>query len=97
ELHRLQSLSRELEAQRDLLEAYMAGIRSIMSPIHKLPLELLGEIFKYICCGDIGINCIISEAEKQLPTLAVSGVCIRWYNLVTSMPALWSSFGSKAL
>ncbi|KAE9410236.1 hypothetical protein BT96DRAFT_847016 [Gymnopus androsaceus JB14] len=97
ELRRLQSLLRELEWQQDRVEAYVAGVRSIMSPIHKLPLELLGEIFKYICCGDIGVNCIISKAEKQLPTLAVSGVCIRWYNLVTSMPVLWSSFGSKAL
>ncbi|KAE9395553.1 hypothetical protein BT96DRAFT_861800 [Gymnopus androsaceus JB14] len=97
ELRRLQSLLRELESQQDLLRAYVAGVRSIMAPIHKLPLELLGEIFKYTCCGDIGVNCIISRAEKQLPTLAVSGVCIRWYNLVTSMPALWSSFGSKSL
>ncbi|KAE9395552.1 hypothetical protein BT96DRAFT_1021895 [Gymnopus androsaceus JB14] len=97
ELHRLQSLSRELVAQQDLLRVYMAGIRSIISPIHKLPLELLGEIFEYICCGDIGINCIISKAEKRLPTLAVSGVCVRWYNVVTSMPMLWSSFGSKAM
>ncbi|KAE9410228.1 hypothetical protein BT96DRAFT_367176 [Gymnopus androsaceus JB14] len=93
----LRRLQRELEAQQDLLEVYMTGIRSAMSPIHQLPPELLGEIFKYICCGDIGINCIISKSEKQLPTLVISGVCSRWYNVVNSMPVLWSSFGSKAL
>ncbi|KAE9409950.1 hypothetical protein BT96DRAFT_969709 [Gymnopus androsaceus JB14] len=66
ELRRLRVLLKELETQQDFLEAYIAGARSMVSPIHSFPVELMGEIFK-------------------------------WYNLVTSMPVLWSSFGSHAL
>ncbi|KAE9409888.1 hypothetical protein BT96DRAFT_784934, partial [Gymnopus androsaceus JB14] len=47
ELDRLQNLTKEIETRRELLEACVVGIRSIMSPIRILPVELLGEIFKY--------------------------------------------------
>ncbi|KAE9409992.1 hypothetical protein BT96DRAFT_805823, partial [Gymnopus androsaceus JB14] len=97
ELRRLQDLSREIEAQKELLEAYMAGISCIMSPIHKLPQEMLGEIFQYLCCGDIGANRIHTADLRRLPTLILSCVCIRWYGLVTTMPALWSSFAICSL
>lgn len=96
ELRRMQNLSRALEVQRELLEAYMAGLRSMTSPIHKVPQEVLGEIFKYICCGDIGVNCITPNA-LYTPTMTISRVCLRWYNIVTSMPVLWSSFGTQFL
>lgn len=95
ELRRLRDLTGTLEAQEKLLKAHMAGIRSIMSPIQKLPQEILDEIFKYICCsGDTNPNWI-SRDEKHLPTITISRVCIRWYNLVMSTPALWSSFGTQ--
>ncbi|KAE9402166.1 hypothetical protein BT96DRAFT_780881, partial [Gymnopus androsaceus JB14] len=90
ELRRLQDLSREIEAHQKLLEAYMAGIRCIMSPIYKLPQEMLGEIFQYVCCGDTDTNCISYCGTDQLPTLTLSRVCIRWYRLVTETPVLWS-------
>ncbi|KAE9409892.1 hypothetical protein BT96DRAFT_460409 [Gymnopus androsaceus JB14] len=96
EIRRLQDLSRAIEAQKKLIGSYIAGIRCIISPIRSLPVELLGEIFKYVCCGDIGVNCM-GDDDDQLPTLTLSRVCIRWYDLVTSMPVLWSSFGSRAL
>ncbi|KAE9409919.1 hypothetical protein BT96DRAFT_984252 [Gymnopus androsaceus JB14] len=63
ELRRLQDLSREIEAQQKLLEAYMAGIRCMMSPIYKLPQEMLGEIFQHICCGDTGVNHISNDDD----------------------------------
>ncbi|KAE9409970.1 hypothetical protein BT96DRAFT_912867 [Gymnopus androsaceus JB14] len=56
ELRRLQELSKAMEAQQELLGTYMAGIRCMMSPIYKLPQEMLGEIFQYICCGGMGVN-----------------------------------------
>ncbi|KAE9409945.1 hypothetical protein BT96DRAFT_984277 [Gymnopus androsaceus JB14] len=70
-----------------------------MPHIYKLPQEMLGEIFRHICCGDTGVNRISNDddAEDQLPTLRLSRVCTRWYRLVTLMPTLWSSFRSQAL
>ncbi|KAE9409580.1 hypothetical protein BT96DRAFT_789278, partial [Gymnopus androsaceus JB14] len=97
ELRRLQDMSREMEAQKQLLEAYMAGIRCIMSPIYKLPQEMLGEIFQYLCCGDIDANRICYNRNDQLPTFTLSRVCIRWYRLVAATPALWSSFEIESL
>ncbi|KAE9410011.1 hypothetical protein BT96DRAFT_776500, partial [Gymnopus androsaceus JB14] len=100
ELHRLADLSKEITRQQELLEAYVAGIRCIMSPIYTLPQEILGEIFKYVCCsGDIvGVNCISdSPYDRRMPTLTISRICTRWYNLATSMPVLWSSFGTRDL
>ncbi|KAE9409949.1 hypothetical protein BT96DRAFT_1012247, partial [Gymnopus androsaceus JB14] len=97
ELRRLQELSQAIEAQQELLGTYMAGIRCIMSPIYKLPQEMLGEIFQYVCCGDISANRICYYRRDQLPTLTLSRVCIRWYRLVTAMPVLWSSFAIDSL
>ncbi|KAE9409958.1 hypothetical protein BT96DRAFT_805885, partial [Gymnopus androsaceus JB14] len=90
ELRRLRDLWKKMETQRDVLRAYIAGFRSIMSPIHRLPVELMGEIFQYICCGDIGANCILEVGKPRIPTITLSCVCISWYNMVTSMPVLWS-------
>ncbi|KAE9409948.1 hypothetical protein BT96DRAFT_782407, partial [Gymnopus androsaceus JB14] len=95
ELRRLRDLLKEIETRQDVLGAYIACVRSAMSPIHKLPQEMLGEIFKYVCCGDIGVNCIWEDGKQQLPTITLSRVCIRWYNLVNSIPGLWSSFGIR--
>ncbi|KAE9409975.1 hypothetical protein BT96DRAFT_984300 [Gymnopus androsaceus JB14] len=102
ELRRLTDLSKEITRQQELLEAYMAGIRCIMSPIYTLPQEILGEIFKYVCCSGniVGVNCIPDSYypyDQRMPTLTISRVCIRWYNLVTTMPVLWSSFGTRDL
>ncbi|KAE9409893.1 hypothetical protein BT96DRAFT_806178, partial [Gymnopus androsaceus JB14] len=47
EICRLQDLSRTIEAQKEFIASYMAGIRCIMSPISNVPQEILGEIFKY--------------------------------------------------
>lgn len=97
ELLRLQDLSNAIEEQQQLLFVYLAGIRSLESPIHKLPSEILVEVFKYVCCDGTGANCILLDDEKRLPTLTLSRVCIRWYDLITSTPVLWSSFGTQDL
>ncbi|KAJ3768577.1 hypothetical protein FB446DRAFT_751139 [Lentinula raphanica] len=98
-------LTQELEEhwdQQRLLKAYEAGIRNILSPIHSLPLEILGLIFQYVCCGK-GARDVAnyyfhpstgtSHCLERLPTFDVRRVCIRWYRIVTSMPVLWTSFG----
>ncbi|KAJ3822716.1 hypothetical protein F5880DRAFT_1507553 [Lentinula raphanica] len=47
ELRRLQEMIPRLEEQIQLLQAYEAGIKHIISPIQSLPLEILGVIFQY--------------------------------------------------
>ncbi|KAJ3768578.1 hypothetical protein FB446DRAFT_751144 [Lentinula raphanica] len=100
ELRRLREVTQKLEEQQRLLQAFEGGIKRMISPIQSLPLEILGVIFQYVCCGkdatDIANNYNFRpyETKRRLPTFDVSSVCIRWHRLVTSMPILWTSFGN---
>ncbi|KAJ3839918.1 hypothetical protein F5878DRAFT_724162 [Lentinula raphanica] len=100
ELRRLREVTQKLEEQQRFLQAYVAGIQHITSAIQRLPLEILGIIFRYVCCGkdatDIVNNYQTSgpyALTTRLPTLDVSSVCSRWYKFVTSTPIFWTSFG----
>ncbi|KAJ3717775.1 hypothetical protein C8R42DRAFT_152552 [Lentinula raphanica] len=98
EIERCRSELRRLEKQQRLLQTYYeAGIRNILSPIHSLPLEILGLIFQYVCCGKDARDVAndyhfcpfgIKLELQRLPTFDVSGVCIRWHRIVASMPVL---------
>ncbi|KAJ3976193.1 hypothetical protein EV361DRAFT_885038 [Lentinula raphanica] len=99
ELHRLREVAKKLQEQKMFLHAYEAGIRHVISPIQRLPLEILGLIFQYVCCGknatDIANdhNVCSYGITIRLPTIDMSSVCIKWYRTVSSMPILWTSFG----
>ncbi|KAJ4479229.1 hypothetical protein J3R30DRAFT_3702376 [Lentinula aciculospora] len=85
-----------IEEQREHLALLVRAADSTRSSIHKLPPEILSEVFEHLCCGDVGVN-FISQNTTQLPTLILNQVCHRWRVLVTSMPVLWSSFGCDSL
>ncbi|KAJ3768573.1 hypothetical protein FB446DRAFT_265241 [Lentinula raphanica] len=102
ELRRLQEVALRLEEQKLLLQAYEAGIKDITSPIRKLPLDILGLILQYVCCGQDATDIAnmynsnsYHKLKKRLPTFDVRSVCSRWYDAVPKMPILWTSFGSN--
>ncbi|KAJ3832463.1 hypothetical protein F5878DRAFT_635054 [Lentinula raphanica] len=101
ELRRLREVTQKLEEQQRFLQAYEAGIKHITSPIQRLPLEILGLIFQYVCCGKDTTDILNHyktrpyEVTTRLPTLDVSSVCSRWHRFVTSTPILWTSFGHE--
>ena len=69
---------KQLQLQREALEDKIARARAYMSPIRRLPNELLRHIFimnfdEYPCCAWI-----------------LSSVCSQWRRLALSMPRLWS-------
>lgn len=69
---------RELERERASLEESVALTLAYLSPIRRLPHELLRHIFmsnfeEYPCCAWV-----------------LSAVCSLWRKLVLSMPILWS-------
>ncbi|KIK67794.1 hypothetical protein GYMLUDRAFT_238000 [Collybiopsis luxurians FD-317 M1] len=98
ELRRLQDAIESIEAQEKMLKAFTDGLRYILSPIHRLPDDILIEIFKQICCGQAGINFMDhSFYRRPLPTLALRGVCSRWSHLIENTPMLWSSFGIRCI
>jgi hypothetical protein len=69
---------KDLQREREALENKIARARAYMSPIRRLPNELLRHIFimnfdEYPCCAWI-----------------LSSVCSQWRRLALSMPRLWS-------
>ncbi|KAJ3816546.1 hypothetical protein F5880DRAFT_1619197 [Lentinula raphanica] len=104
ELRRLRKAMKKLKEQQKLLQAYEVGIRHLSSPIQSLPLEILGIILRYVCCGNDAMDIANSYrhdihhrgVKNRLPSFDASGVCFKWHNFVTSTPMLWSSFGHDA-
>ncbi|KAJ3982236.1 hypothetical protein F5890DRAFT_1530900, partial [Lentinula detonsa] len=92
EIDRLEILRNKLIASTQLLQANKRLIHSILSPIHKLPLDLLGNIFEHVCDDMDDMNDISGFDLSNVPTLKLSRVCYRWRSLVSSTPILWSTF-----
>ncbi|KAK7047422.1 hypothetical protein VNI00_006653 [Paramarasmius palmivorus] len=80
-----------LESRRKGLEKSMELYRSLLSPIHKLPPEILSNIFKE-CCEYNELNYDLSRPEA----MSLSMVCGRWRDIVLSTPALWSNLRLEA-
>ncbi|KAF5386349.1 hypothetical protein D9757_006689 [Collybiopsis confluens] len=72
-------LSTELE--RD--EADATRLRSVLSPVHRLPNEVLCRIFVWICHS--------KDSVTSRP-FVLAGVCNRWRTLCLSYSRLWSKF-----
>ncbi|KAJ3982242.1 hypothetical protein F5890DRAFT_1416121, partial [Lentinula detonsa] len=89
EIERVEILCNTLIASKQLLQANKRLIHSILSPINKLPLDLLGNIFEHVCYDR---NHISGFNLSNVPTLKLSRVCHRWRSLVSSTPTLWSTF-----
>ncbi|KAJ8075527.1 hypothetical protein PM082_021157 [Marasmius tenuissimus] len=63
----------------------MQRFRSLVSPVHRLPSELLLAIFGH-CCE---VNVI--DDQTMPPAMALTMVCGRWREIALSSPRLWSS------
>ncbi|KAJ3732879.1 hypothetical protein DFJ43DRAFT_1153961 [Lentinula guzmanii] len=92
EIDRLEILRNKLIASTQLLQANKRLIHSIWSPIHKLPLDLLGNIFEHVCDDMDDMIDISGFDPSKVPTLKFSRVCYRWRSLVSYTPILWSTF-----
>ncbi|KIK69394.1 hypothetical protein GYMLUDRAFT_237201 [Collybiopsis luxurians FD-317 M1] len=58
------------------------ALRSLLAPIHRLPNELLAQIFDFVCDNDF-----VSKAPFRL-----SAVCNRWRSTCLSHPQMWPKF-----
>ncbi|KAJ7146976.1 hypothetical protein C8R44DRAFT_973518 [Mycena epipterygia] len=97
EIKRLQERLDELKSDREKLQSYAHGCRSVFSPVRRLPPELLIEIFEM--CAPPGVHYIsetttpIEELERLAKKylLQLSQVCSHWYGLVMGTARLWST------
>ncbi|KIK58222.1 hypothetical protein GYMLUDRAFT_171486, partial [Collybiopsis luxurians FD-317 M1] len=85
EISTLKTRILSLNAQREWLQKQKSVISSLLSPIHRLPNELLLRAFRFACHQN-------NLEVKIVDAFSVAAVCHRWRELAISCPALWSNF-----
>lgn len=100
EVARLYDKIRITEEQKLQMETQRAKLRSLLSPVRKLPNETLFHILQYVC--EENIFQTYSHKSNQhpstitdLPTMEISPVCSRWRELALSSPSLWANLTVK--
>ncbi|KAJ7926201.1 hypothetical protein B0H13DRAFT_1470188, partial [Mycena leptocephala] len=86
EIQKLQEALQAMLSDRTKLQTYVDGCRSTVSPIRRLPPEILCEIFASFS----------SPTEYKSELLQISHVCVRWRSLVMDTPRLWSNIAIDA-
>ena len=75
EIDRLLSLAQELSAHRQRLLDFAAQQRAIITPVRRLPDEILEQIFRLACAGVVFTYPL---SKPMLTAVAISHVCHRW-------------------
>ena len=86
---RLEELSTQLQELRDEQSALLLFIskhRTLISPIRKLPIDVLQNIF--IACLPTAHNPVMSKSE---PPILLTQICSSWRNVAHATPQLWKS------
>ncbi|KAE9393187.1 hypothetical protein BT96DRAFT_924229 [Gymnopus androsaceus JB14] len=103
ELAHLKSRILFIGQQQNRLAYHKEKLRSLSSPIRKLPNEILRLIFDYACQSESNLlqefpwslesedpPTTVSSPITFLPALSISATCSRWRTVATSTPSLWS-------
>ncbi|KAL0579416.1 hypothetical protein V5O48_002587 [Marasmius crinis-equi] len=85
QINRLQASIWALESKSKRLMKNMESYRSLLSPVRRMPLEILTMIFTFLC----GNNDLVPSTPP--PAISLSMVCGRWRDIALSSPTLWST------
>ncbi|KAJ7633449.1 hypothetical protein DFH06DRAFT_692477 [Mycena polygramma] len=85
-MKRLDDEIAKLVAERDRLGAFVKAHNALISPIRRLPLDIVQEIF--LACLPTHRNCVMSASEA--PVL-LGRICSSWRAISLSTPTLWAS------
>ncbi|KAJ7607996.1 hypothetical protein DFH06DRAFT_1486305 [Mycena polygramma] len=98
EIERLQGLLSRLASERRALADHLVACRKVSTPIRRLPVELLTEIFQAsVPSKENTMNPHASTSGEELDRLAkrslleLSQVSSLWHNIVVGTPQLWST------
>ncbi|KAJ7239597.1 hypothetical protein B0H12DRAFT_1056600, partial [Mycena haematopus] len=83
EIMQLQSRLKQLEAERDRLSSYRTQSSAILSPLRRMPPEILGEIFSWTIPQDI-------RREEGYSPWFLTHISRRWREIAVSTSSLWS-------
>ncbi|KAJ7875682.1 hypothetical protein B0H13DRAFT_2668812 [Mycena leptocephala] len=86
EISDLQRAIDKLRAERESLGADVKAHRALVSPVRRLPLDIIQEIF--VACLPTHHNCVMSASE---PPILLGRICSFWRTISLSTPRLWSS------
>jgi len=75
-------------------ENYITRHQSILSPLRRLPLELLYQIFDFFVPPQVPLNRPYNHDRWSDLPWGISQVCRRWRTITLSMPLLWSKIPS---
>ncbi|KAJ7114137.1 hypothetical protein C8R44DRAFT_630655, partial [Mycena epipterygia] len=84
EIADMQKALNKLTTERDSLAAYLADHKALISPVRRLPLDIIQEIF--VACIPTHRNCVMSASEA--PVL-LGRICSSWRTISLSTPRLW--------
>ncbi|KAJ7474013.1 hypothetical protein FB451DRAFT_1247628 [Mycena latifolia] len=103
EIARLQAQLDRIASERAALESYYEDCRSLLSPIRRLPSEILVKIFTLFCPDPLptplrSIASILSAPGQdpmaqfaQESLLTLSQVCARWHSICMGTPTFWTN------
>ncbi|KAE9393191.1 hypothetical protein BT96DRAFT_829588, partial [Gymnopus androsaceus JB14] len=77
----------ELTRQKDAELAEVASFRNILSPIRRIPLEVLSDILELSCTPKDGN--FTADHDIIRYTSMVSRVCVAWRKAAHSNPRMW--------
>ncbi|KAJ7593487.1 hypothetical protein C8J56DRAFT_931188 [Mycena floridula] len=75
-----------LQKQREILECYIHGYESLISPIRKLPFEVLQQTFLHICRENL-----LDMDGIRIPGLILAHVCSHWRSICFDTREIWST------
>jgi hypothetical protein len=85
EISKIRTVLSELMTQRTKEGAHRVILRSAISPVKKLPAEILGEVFKR-CCGN---KSIMVPPQINTPPWTLAHVCSRWRQVLWGTSEIW--------
>ncbi|KAJ7933941.1 hypothetical protein B0H13DRAFT_2650413 [Mycena leptocephala] len=86
EIASMQKAIDKLTEERDTLSVYVDAHQALTSPIRRLPLDVIEEIF--VACIPMHRNCVMSADEAPV---ILGRICSSWRTISLSTPRLWSS------
>ncbi|KAJ7704793.1 hypothetical protein B0H17DRAFT_864942, partial [Mycena rosella] len=84
EIADLQKAIDKLTTERAGLDAYVDAHKALISPIRRLPLDIMEEIF--VTCLPTDRNCAMSAVEAPI---LLGRICSAWRAISLSTPRLW--------
>ncbi|KAE9407203.1 hypothetical protein BT96DRAFT_150224 [Gymnopus androsaceus JB14] len=88
QVENLEAQISELTRQRDSKLVELALFRNILSPVRRIPAEILSELFELACLPRDGI--FHSKHTLVSYTYNLSSVCAAWRQIAHTIPRLWS-------